>query len=99
MNSQTAVERAAEMGTYAGAAVSVSLWGLSVSEIAVTASAVFAGLSFLVHLWLSVRRDRREQIKAKLETARLSHLIGEKDGEPRAYDGDASRSVRDVGEG
>lgn len=55
------VERGAEAGAYVGAGTATIMWGMSVSEVAVTASAVFAGLSFLVHLYFSWRRDRREQ--------------------------------------
>lgn len=64
------LERAAEVGTYGGAATTLGLWGLSVSEIAVTVSAVFAGLSFAVHLYFAWRRDRREQElhQSKMET-------------------------------
>lgn len=54
------LERGGEMGAYAGAVSAVSLWGLTASEWAVIASAVLAGMSFIVHLWFSWRRDRRE---------------------------------------
>lgn len=51
----------AEGGAYGGAGASVILFGLDANEMAVIASAVFAGLSFLVHFFFSWRRDRREQ--------------------------------------
>lgn len=54
------MERGAEAGAYAGAGAATILWGLSASDLAVLSSAVFAGLSFLVHLYFSWRRDRRE---------------------------------------
>lgn len=74
--------------------MSVSLWGLSVSEIAVTASAVFAGLSFLVHLWLSVRRDRREQEKARRESARHALILGDvNNADAEATGSDAPRDI------
>ena len=55
------IENGAQTGAYVGAGAATVMWGLSVSEWAVTVSAVFAGLSFLVHLYFSWRRDRREQ--------------------------------------
>jgi hypothetical protein len=66
----TIIERGAEASTYVGAATTTALWGLSVSEWAVTISAVFAGLSFAVHVYFSWRRDRREADKAQRELAR-----------------------------
>lgn len=51
----------AEGGAYGGAGASIILFGLDANEMAVIASAVFAGLSFLVHFYFSWRRDRREQ--------------------------------------
>jgi hypothetical protein len=61
------MERGAEAGAYGGAGTATLLWGMSVSEVAVTASAIFAGLSFLVHLYFSWRRDKREQALHDLE--------------------------------
>jgi hypothetical protein len=59
--SPNTIERVAETGAYVGGATSFALWGLSAADIAVLCSALFAGLSFGVHLYFSWRRDRREQ--------------------------------------
>lgn len=66
-------DRAAEASTYVATIATVTLWGLSLSEIAVTFSALVAGMSFAVHLWASVRRDRREERQLRI-------LAGEEDG-------------------
>lgn len=75
------MERGSEAGAYAGAGAATLMWGLSASELAVLASAVFAGLSFVVHLYFSWRRDRREQIQHLLavekEHADASHEQGD----------------------
>jgi hypothetical protein len=50
-----------EGGAYGGAGTALVLFGLDANEMAVIASAAFAGLSFLVHFYFSWRRDQREQ--------------------------------------
>lgn len=72
-----AIERGAEAGAYSGAAAATFLWGFSVSEIAVTVSAVFAGLSFLVHLYFSWRRDVREAQEAQRDAERHQLVVEE----------------------
>jgi hypothetical protein len=66
-------DRAAEASTYIATIATVTFWGLSISEIAVTFSAIVAGMSFAVHLWASIRRDRREERQLRI-------LTGEEDG-------------------
>lgn len=58
---QQNMQQSAETGAYGGAGATALLFGLDANEIAVIASAVFAGLSFMVHLYFSWRRDQREQ--------------------------------------
>jgi len=72
MSDPNLIERGAEAGAYAGAGTATVLWGLSVSEWAVTVSAVFAGLSFLIHLYFSWRRDRREQREHDLALEKIN---------------------------
>lgn len=75
MSTTQVTERLGEGGAYIGAVGAVTLWGLSVSEVAVTISALFAGLSFLVHLWASWRRDRREEKQLRILTGHDAGLF------------------------
>ena len=60
-------ENISELSTYISAAAAVAFWGLSLVDIAVIASSIFAGLSFGVHVWITVRRDKREAERHKRE--------------------------------
>jgi ABC-type enterobactin transport system permease subunit len=62
----TQVQHISEGGAYGGAGASVILFGLDANEMAVIASAIFAGLSFAVHFYFSWRRDCREQREHEL---------------------------------
>ena len=53
-------EQISGAGAFVGAGSAVTFWGLQLSDIAVVASAIFAGASFATHLWLSIQRNRRE---------------------------------------
>lgn len=68
MRTEQVVEKGAEATTYVATVAAFSLWGLTAEEWAVTISAVVAAASFCVHLWATIRRDRREERVAKLFT-------------------------------
>lgn len=61
MNADRAIDHAALLTTYGGAVTSLTLWGLRLSDLSVMVSAFVAILGFAVHLWITVKRDRREQ--------------------------------------
>lgn len=54
-----------ETGSFAGtvgfSGLAVFGWTLSVTDIAILVSVLLSGLSFALHVWATLRRDRREQ--------------------------------------
>jgi len=80
------MQDAAETGAYAGAGAATLLFGLDANELAVVASATFAGLSFAVHLYFSWRRDRREQ-RIMTHALELDHALAPHTGEGTSRDG------------
>lgn len=54
------VVRLGEATTYLAAATSGVLWGFSISDLAVLVSTGVAVFGFLLHLWATLRRDRRQ---------------------------------------
>ena len=62
-SSNNLAERIPEFTTYTAGASSVAFWGLSVGDIATLTASIVAVLSFCVHLWSVLRRDRREQAR------------------------------------
>jgi len=83
---QANMQDAAETGAYAGAGAATLLFGLDANELAVVASATFAGLSFAVHLYFSWRRDRREQ-RIMTHALELDHALAPHTGEGTSRDG------------
>lgn len=51
--------------TVASAATSITLFGLSVSEVAVIVSAVVAVASFALHVWYTLEKNRREEAESQ----------------------------------
>ena len=83
---QANMQQTAEAGAYAGAGATALLFGLDANELAVIASATFAGLSFAVHLYFSWRRDRREQ-RILTHTLEIDHAHAPHTGEGASRDG------------
>lgn len=56
--------------TIASASASITMFGLDISELGVIVSAVIAVATFALHVWYTVRKDRRarEIHKRRLET-------------------------------
>lgn len=61
----------------ASAATSITLFGFSVSELGVIVSAVVALATFALHVWYTLRKDRRAR---EIHEARLKS--GDLDGSP-----------------
>jgi hypothetical protein len=66
----TQANHIAEGSAYGGAGASLVLFGLDANEMAVIASAIFAGLSFAAHLFFAWRKDRREERLAEARNRR-----------------------------
>ncbi len=62
----------AEGTTYVGATSAAFFWGLSIGDVGVIVSMAVAVLGFIVHIWLSIRRERRaiERHRATMEKLR-----------------------------
>lgn len=76
MNAARTVDHAALLTTYGGAVTSMTLWGLRLSDISVMVSAFVAILGFGVHLWITLKRNGREQ---ELHTIHMERL---RNGDP-----------------
>lgn len=61
----------------ASAATSITLFGLSASELGVAVSAAVAVLTFAMHVWYTVRKDRRAR---EIHRRRLE--LNDLDGSP-----------------
>ena len=76
------VDSAAQAAMYGGSGGAVVVWGLQLSELAAIISAGVAILGFLVHLWATVRKDRRaeEAHRAELEALKrgATVVVGER---------------------
>lgn len=66
------IEQASSAATYVGTTAAVTLWGLSISDVAVIVSTTVAVLGFALHLWLSIRRERREKVRHTMTVTALA---------------------------
>lgn len=62
--------KTADVAMYGGAASSLVLWGLRVGDVAAMVSAVIALLGFAVHVWATLRRDKREAERHRVQMER-----------------------------
>jgi hypothetical protein len=88
MMTETVADHAAQVTTYAGASSAAVFWGLQISDIGVIVSALVAVLGFCLHVWLSLRRERREQQQHRLVMEKMS---GAKTSDVAAGQGDGGR--------
>lgn len=68
-----ATDHTALFTTYGGVIASVTLYDLRISELGVIVSALVAVLGFSVHVWITVKRNRREQELFNLQMELLRH--------------------------
>lgn len=66
------IDIGSKAATYGGAATSMTMWGLQISEIAAIVGALVAVLGLVVQIAYTVRKDRRAQEvhRASLEELR-----------------------------
>lgn len=55
------------IGTLSGAAAAVSSWGLSLNAVFAMVGCGVAVAGFLLNLWATLRRDRREAVEHKAD--------------------------------
>ena len=55
------IDKGAQVTTFAGSAVSITVWGLDISDLGVIVSATVAVCGLVVHVWYTLRKDRRAQ--------------------------------------
>lgn len=65
------IDTAAQTAMYGGAGGGIVVWGLQLSDLAAIVSALVAVVGLLVHIWASVKRDRRAEEAHRAEMSRL----------------------------
>ena len=89
------VDTPAQVAMYGGSASAITVWGLQLSELAAIISALVAVIGLIVHIWATMRKDRRAEEAHRLEMEGLrngaTHLSAGGAEENRKTSGEARR--------